>query len=114
MPLYSTRLLLRKSHLDILTCVLKVRAMAKKKEKPAADRLYTIVKLAYDATLKQACDLAKIKPNQVDLIQRAGEKNPADLPADYRIVSFDGIQMTISERINGERSVRGFAVTPTP
>ncbi len=72
--------------------------------------VYTVIRLAYDATLERACELAKINPSDVALVQKVGERAPADLPDDFRIVSFDGMQMTISERIDGERRARGFAV----
>lgn len=87
-------------------------AEPKKKKKPETDSIYTIVRLAYDATLDRACELAGINPTEVNLVQKAGEKSPTNLPADFRIISFDGVQVTISERINGERRARGFAVPP--
>jgi hypothetical protein len=80
------------------------------KLKQDPDGIFTIIRLAYEATVERACELAGIGKGEVDLVQRVGEKAPANLPENFRIVSFDGAQMTISERINGERRVRGFAV----
>jgi hypothetical protein len=85
----------------------------KKKSKPEGESIYTVVRLAYDATLARACELAGIDARNVNIVQKAGEKLPTNLSGDFRIVSFDGIQVTISERINGERRARGFAVPPT-
>jgi hypothetical protein len=80
-------------------------------EKPGDPQsVYTIIRLAYDATVERACELAHLDKVEVALIQKVGERTPEKLPENYRIVSFDGAQMTISERINGERRVRGFAV----
>jgi hypothetical protein len=83
----------------------------KSKSDISTDGLYTIVRLSYDATLERACELAGIAVSAVNLTQRTGEKvDTAILPANFRIISFDGTQITISERIDGERRVRGFAV----
>ncbi len=74
-----------------------------------AHSVFTVVRLADGATLDRACKLAGIAPASVTLTQKVGEKPPDDLPHDFRIISFDGLQITISERIDGERRVRGFA-----
>ena len=80
-------------------------------EESSGDKLFTVVRLAYQATLEHACQLAGVSPSAVNLIQRLGEKVETEqLPANFRIISFDGQQITISERIDGERRVRGFAV----
>ena len=73
-------------------------------------RPYTVVRLAEGGTLERACELAKIKRGDVNLVQRIGERIPQDLRDEFRIISFDGRQMTISERVDGERRVRGFEV----
>jgi hypothetical protein len=75
-------------------------------------KVFTIVRLAYDATFERACQLAGIEPGDVSITQRIGEKPFENLPPEFRIVSFDGEQITISERIGGERRTRGFSVTP--
>ena len=73
--------------------------------------MFTVVRLAYNASLEEACALAGITVSQVRLVQKAGEKiDLAKMPDDFRIISFDGHQMTISERVGGVRQVRGFAV----
>ncbi len=82
-----------------------------KKSKSQDREVYTVVRLAYHATVERACELAGIKVEDVDVIQRRGEIAPKELPENYRIVSFDTTQITISERIGGERRVRGFAAT---
>lgn len=74
-------------------------------------KVFTIVRLAYDATVEKACELASIPRSDVNLVQRIGERSPADVKDEFRIISFDGTQITISERINGERRVRGFRVS---
>ena len=71
-------------------------------------RVFTVVRLADGASLQRACELAGINTADVTLIQNVGEKAPEDLPNEFRIISFDGLQITISERIDGERRVRGF------
>jgi hypothetical protein len=83
--------------------------------KPLENTVFTVVRLAYGATLEQACKLAGIEPTEVHLTQAVREKiETAKLPQDFRIISFDGNQITISERIDGERRVRGFAVPEVP
>jgi|SRR5687767_6999743 len=73
--------------------------------------MFTIIRLADGASQDQACKLAGIDPSEVNLTQKMGEKtNTEHLPADFRIISFDGQQITISERVAGERKVRGFAI----
>jgi hypothetical protein len=72
--------------------------------------IYTIVRLADSGTLERACQLAGISPSDVTLTQKIGERTPQELSGDFRIISFDGGQITISESINGERRTRGFAV----
>ena len=79
-------------------------------ERPTPDTIHTIVRLGYDATIERACQLAGIDQSDVDIVQRLGEEVPKAMPGDFRIISFDGSQITISERINGERKTRGFAV----
>jgi hypothetical protein len=76
-----------------------------------SDGVFTVVRLAYHATVERACELAGIKVDDVDFIRRQGEIAPREPPENYRIVSFDATQITISERVNGERRVRGFAAT---
>ena len=77
--------------------------------------VFTIVRLAYGASFESACQLAGISPKEVNLTQAVGEKTETEkLPQDFRIISFDGNQITISERIDGECRVRGFAVTEHP
>ena len=74
--------------------------------------MFTVVRLADGAKLDRACELAGIQPIHVDLIQSMAEKvAPSSLQGDFRVISFDGQQITISERIKGERAVKGFAVT---
>jgi len=59
--------------------------------------------------LERACKLAGIDPEGVDLTQTMHEKvEPRKLDGDFRVINFDGRQITISERINGERRLRGF------
>ena len=73
--------------------------------------VFTVVRLADGARLERACELAGIQPIHVDLIQSVAEKvSPRHLQSDFRVISFDGQQITISERIKGERAVKGFAV----
>ncbi len=92
--------------------VKKARVITDAAEPPrfGAEEIYTVVRLADDATVERACKLADIEVSDVDLVQRISEITPKNLPNSFRIVSFDGRQMTISERIQGERRVRGFAV----
>jgi hypothetical protein len=74
--------------------------------------VFTAVRLAEGASLAAACRLARVSEAEVDLTQSLNEKIAPDLlTEDFRVISFDGNQMTISERINGERRVRGFAVS---
>jgi hypothetical protein len=56
--------------------------------------------------------LAGIAPSEVTLTQKLGQKLPNDLPENFRIISFDGLQITISEKLDGERRVRGFMAEP--
>ena len=77
--------------------------------------MFTIIRLADGADLKRACELAGIQPAEVSLTQQLREKMDTEhLPKDFRIISFDGNQITISERVDGERRVRGFAVDGQP
>jgi hypothetical protein len=72
---------------------------------------FTVVRLADGACLEEACKLAGVAQREVRLKQTMREKIPAELlSGDYRVITFDGVQITISERIDGERRVRGFAV----
>jgi hypothetical protein len=77
----------------------------------AEEKVFTVVRLAPGATLQRACELAGIKPKDVHLTQTMNEKvAPDKLTGDFCVISFDGDQITISERIKGERRLRGFAV----
>ena len=80
----------------------------------APKTIHTIVRLGYDATIERACELARINQSEVNVVQRFGDEVPKAMSGDFRIISFDGYQITISERINGERKTRGFAVKPLP
>lgn len=77
----------------------------------ADEKLFTVVRLGDGAKLERACELSGIRVADVDFTQSMGEKiAPEKLMGDFRVISFDGHQITISERIAGERRVRGFAV----
>jgi hypothetical protein len=77
----------------------------------AHENVFTVVRLAPGATLDRACELAGIPVKDVHLTQTMNEKvAPDKLAGDFRVISFDGDQITISERIQGERRLRGFAV----
>jgi hypothetical protein len=82
----------------------------KKVEVEETGGIFTIVRLADTGTLDRACELAGINPSEVSLTQKAGEQATRTLTGDFRIISFDGRQITISESVKGERSTRGFAV----
>ena len=73
-------------------------------------KIFTMVRLAYRATLQRACELAGINPSEVNAVHKIGDGIPKDLPENFRIISFDGEQVTISERIDGQRQTRGFPV----
>src|SRR5688572_19909676 len=62
--------------------------------------IFTIVRLTNGATVERACELAGIAPSEVTLTQKVGEKTPEDLPENFRIISFDGLQITISEKVD--------------
>ena len=81
----------------------------------ADEKLFTVVRLGDGAKLERACELSGIQVSDVDFTQSMGEKiAPEKLMGDFRVISFDGNQITISERIAGERRVRGFAVGRPP
>jgi hypothetical protein len=87
-----------------LTAGVKNRAVA-------GEKLFTVVRLGDGASLERACELSGVSVTEVDFTQSMGEKiAPEKLMGDFRVISFDGHQITISERIAGERRVRGFAV----
>ena len=62
------------------------------------------------AARSNAPELAGISLSDVTIRQKMGEKTPQELSGAFRIIVFDGRQMTISESIAGERRTRGFAV----
>ncbi len=77
------------------------------------EKLFTVVRLGEGAQMERACQLAGIAPSEVDFTQSMAEKiAPEKLNGDFRVISFDGHQITISERIHGERRLKGFAVNP--
>ena len=72
---------------------------------------FTVVRLADGASFEEACKLAGVALREVRLKQTMREKIPPELlSGNYRVITFDSVQITISERIAGERRVRGFAV----